>query len=71
MAAIVAAAPTAQFELPEEDFTDMNAASNVCPVPSGIVVRRLGAFVIAPQTHNGDEAMITVQRPTTEPTEVR
>jgi 2-polyprenyl-6-methoxyphenol hydroxylase-like FAD-dependent oxidoreductase len=71
MAAIVAAVPTAQLELPEEDLTDMNAASNIYPIPLGIVVPRLGAFVIAPQTHNGDEVMITVQRPMTEATEAR
>ncbi|KAF4631460.1 hypothetical protein G7Y89_g6675 [Cudoniella acicularis] len=71
MAAIIAAVPTAQLELPEASDPDMNAASNIYPIPSGIVVPRLGAFVIAPQTHNGDEVMITVQRPMTEVVEAR
>jgi len=73
VAAIVAAVPTAQLELPETSSltTDMNAASNIYPFPSGIMVPRLGAFVIAPQTHNGDEVMITVQRPMTEAAEAR
>ena len=61
MAAIVAAVPTAQLELPG-GTTDMNATSNPYPLPSGIVVPGLGAFVIAPQTSSGDEVMITVQR---------
>ena len=71
MAAIVAAVPTAQLELPDGDLVDLNAASNVHPIPSGIVVPRLGAFVIAPQTPNGDEVLITVQRPMTEAAERR
>ncbi|TVY91794.1 FAD-dependent urate hydroxylase [Lachnellula willkommii] len=69
MVAIVAAVPTAQLELPSApeatSATDLNAASNICPLPTDIIVPRLGAFVIAPQTHNGDEVMITVQRPMT------
>lgn len=66
MAAIVAAVPTAQLELPHKPgITNLNDASNDYPLPSGLVVPRLGAFVIAPQTHNGDEVMITVQRPMT------
>ncbi|CAJ2500531.1 Uu.00g033840.m01.CDS01 [Anthostomella pinea] len=32
---------------------------------------RLGGFVVAPQTHNGDEVMITVQRPVRENPETR
>jgi 2-polyprenyl-6-methoxyphenol hydroxylase-like FAD-dependent oxidoreductase len=63
MAAIVAAVPTAQLELPKNPGTaNLNDPSNDYPIPSGLVVPRLGAFVIAPQTHNGDEVMITVQR---------
>jgi len=66
MAAIVAAVPTAQLGLPNKSgITNLNGPSNEFPLPSGIVVPRLGAFVIAPQTHNGDEVMITVQRPMT------
>ena len=62
MAAIVAAIPTAQLELPAGDLADLNAESNVQPLPAGIVVPKMGAFVIAPQTFDGDEVMITVQR---------
>jgi 2-polyprenyl-6-methoxyphenol hydroxylase-like FAD-dependent oxidoreductase len=66
MAAIVAAVPTAQLELPKHPgSTNLNDPSNDYPIPSGLLVPRLGAFVIAPQTHNGDEVMITVQRPMT------
>ena len=70
MAAIIAAVPTAQLGLPESDV-DLNAASNDHPLPAGIVVPGLGAFLIAPQTRNGDEVLITVQRPMTEAAEAR
>lgn len=71
MVAIIAAVPTSQLRLPESDIADLNAASNDHPLPAGIVVPGLGAFTIAPQTYNGDEVLITVQRPMTEAAEVR
>ncbi|KAI9654499.1 MAG: hypothetical protein M1821_006589 [Bathelium mastoideum] len=71
MAAIVAAIPTAQLELPKADLDDLNNASNVHPLPGGIVVPKVGAFVMAPQTFNGDEIMITVQRAMSEATHGR
>ncbi|KUJ16535.1 FAD dependent oxidoreductase [Mollisia scopiformis] len=63
MAAIVAAIPTAQLSLPPPTDPNLNSPSNTYPIPSGLTVPGLGAFVIAPQTHAGDEVMITVQRP--------
>lgn len=62
MAAIVAAIPTAQLDLPIGDLANISAESNTHPLPAGIVVAKMGAFVIAPQTYNGDEVMITVSR---------
>ena len=67
MAAIVAAIPTAQLELPAADLNDLTALSNAHPLPGGIVMPKAGAFVMAPQTFDGKETMITVQRPITEP----
>ena len=66
MAAIVAAIPTAQLQLPKADLADLNAAHNTHPLPVGIVVPKVGTFVTAPQTFDGSEVMITVQRPMTE-----
>ena len=67
MAAILAAIPTAQLQLPRADLADLNnAALNIHPLPVGIVVPKVGAFVIAPQIFDGSEVMITVQRPMTE-----
>ena len=63
MAAIVAAVPTAQLELPEKNLADLNNPSNKHPLPGGIVSPGAGAIVIAPQTFSGDEVVITVQRP--------
>ena len=63
MAAIVAAIPTAQLELPVADLADLGALSNAHPLPAGIVVPKMGAFVIMPQTFDGGESTITVQRP--------
>lgn len=70
-AAIVAAIPTAQLELPAADHIDLNNPSNVHPLPGGIVVPKVGAFVMAPQTFDGGEVMITVLRPMTEATRGR
>ena len=63
MAAIIAAIPTHQLELETSACGDLTAKSNAYPLPGGIVVPEYGAFVIAPQTFEGDEVMITVQRP--------
>ena len=71
IAAIVAAIPTAQLELPEDDLKDLNARSNKHPIPGGIIVPKLGAFIIAPQSLSGDEVMITVSRPMEEPSSGR
>ena len=62
MAAAVAVVSTAQLGLPAEDLVDLTAESNAHPLPAAIVVPKMGAFVIAPQTFNGDEALITVTR---------
>lgn len=45
---LVAAIPTSQLGLPAKDLEDLNNASNKYPLPSGIVVPQLGAFVAAP-----------------------
>ncbi|KAK4507778.1 hypothetical protein PRZ48_001513 [Zasmidium cellare] len=60
---LVAAVPTAQLGLPETDFRTLNDPKSSYPMPGGIVVPQLGAFVTAPQTKSGDEVMITVMRP--------
>ncbi|MCJ1449242.1 MAG: hypothetical protein MMC23_009762 [Stictis urceolatum] len=62
LAAIVGAVPTAQLELSALEREDLTSTQNQHPFPIGIVVPRLGAFVMAPQTPSGDEILITVTR---------
>lgn len=65
MAAIFAAIPITQLELPPSDLKDLNASTNTHPVPGAIMLPNVGAFVLSPQTSEGKEMMITVQRPMT------
>lgn len=60
---LVAAVPTVQLGLPAEDLKDLNDPRNMFPMPGGIIMPQLGAFVAAPQTKSGDQLMITVMRP--------
>ncbi|KAF2172562.1 hypothetical protein M409DRAFT_50237 [Zasmidium cellare ATCC 36951] len=60
---LVAAVPTAQFGLPERDSKNYNDPNNSFPMPGGIVVPQLGAFVASPETKSADKCMITVMRP--------
>lgn len=67
MAGIIGTIPTTQLDLPKGDLVNLNAASNINPMPLGIMVHRLGAFFMMPQLHNGEEIGILVQRRMTEP----
>jgi len=59
---IVGAVPTAQLELPAQDYEDLTSPTNRHPLPTGILVPQYGGFIISPQTKSGDEVMITVLR---------
>ena len=71
MAAIIAAVPTAQLQLPAQELAHLDASTNKHPLPGGIIVPGAGAFVIMPQGLAGEEVTITVQRPMTEAAEKR